>query len=297
MRSSLVSVAASSAWRRVACAQRGLSVTPGRPGPRHRAPPHTAAGMLGPGHRAALRGPGTAARSTWSRPAATRRSWRSCARRPAAPSATASAARCRRHGTRPIWPSCAALQEFQREPRRTSQLLTGRELRELEPALAPGLAGGLHAPGRPSGGQPASSWRRCWTWCVGAGVELVREKVADLDIENGRAAGVTLDNGERFIAGATVLRPAPGRLARPRCTRLPVRPVKGQTLRLRGRTGPLRAASSGAAVRGHPMYLVPRGRRRAGHRRVQRGGRVRPAAARPARCTSCCATPRRSCRS
>src|SRR6185369_17843471 len=87
------------------------------------------------------------------------------------------------------------------------------------------------------------------------GVELVREKAANLDIENGRAVGVTLDNGERFIAGATVLAAGAWSAA---LHPVPVRPVKGQTLRLAVEPGRFARVVRGS-VRGHPIYLVPRG--------------------------------------
>jgi hypothetical protein len=141
-------------------------------------------------------------RSTWSRPAVTRRTWRSCARSPAAPSTTASAARCRRRGTRPIWPSCGRCRSSTGPSTYGRSCSPGRELRELEPALAPGLAGGLHAPD-----DHQVDNRELVAALLDVvhrrGVELVREKVANLDIENGRAVGVTLDNGQRFVAGAT----------------------------------------------------------------------------------------------
>ena len=74
-------------------------------------------------------------------------------------------------------------------------------------------------------------------------------------------------------------RPARGRPGRRAARRLarPVRPVKGQTLRLRLPGAPrLRRVVRGDG-RGSPVYVVPRARRRAGRRRVSRGGRLRPA--------------------
>lgn len=138
-----------------------------------------------------------------------------------------------------------------------ADLLTGRELRALEPALAAGLPGGLHAPGdhqadpRLLRAALAEAGRR-------AGVVLVAGEVADLvrdgDREGGRVTGVVLADGTT-LAGGTVVVAAGAWSSR---WGAPVRPVKGQTLRLRLPGPPVLQRVLRGRVRGNPVYLVPR---------------------------------------
>ena len=136
----------------------------------------------------------------------------------------------------------------------SSRLLTGRELRELEPSLAAGLPGGLLAefdhqvdPRLLHAAQLRAAEQ------LGA---TVHRAAAQLDVRDGRVHGVRLPDGSALAAGAVVL--AAGAWSG-RLHRVAVRPVKGQTLRLRlaGPARPSRVVR--ATVRGAPVYVVPRG--------------------------------------
>ena len=242
-------VGLSVAWR---CAQRGLTVRVVDPAPGTGAS-HTAAGMLAPVTELHYEGRELLALNLES------------ARRYPAYVAELSdesgrAIDYRECGTvQAAWDAAdlaelRALHEFQHTLNVRSRLLTGRELREVEPALAPGLAGGLHAPddhqvdNRDLVAALLEAARR-------RGVDLIRHKVAQLDVDDGRASGVTLDNGERVSAGATVLAAGAWSAA---LHPVPVRPVKGQTLRLATEPGRYSQVMRGS-VRGNPIYLVPRG--------------------------------------
>ncbi|MFE9421852.1 glycine oxidase ThiO [Kitasatospora sp. NPDC006697] len=143
-----------------------------------------------------------------------------------------------------------------------SRWLTGREARKLEPMLAPGVRGGLHV-----ADDHQVDGRRLLTAllaaCERSGVRLHRAAAAELLVEDGRAAGVLTDAGERLAAGRTVLAAGcrshllPGL---PEGVLPPVRPVKGQILRLRmpPAFGPFLSRNLRAVVRGGHLYLVPR---------------------------------------
>ncbi len=133
--------------------------------------------------------------------------------------------------------------------------------RELEPALAPTVRLALEAPEDHSV-DPRLVLAALRRACELSGVQ-VREhaSVARVELEGpgGRVAGVTLADGERVPAGQVVL--AAGAWTAevaglPAHARVPVRPVKGQILRLRDPAGPglLRRV-----VRFEGGYLVPRG--------------------------------------
>ena len=77
--------------------------------------------------------------------------------------------------------------------------------------------------------------------------------------DGARVQGVELEHGERLAAGRVVVAAGPWSgldLGLPPSARVPVRPVKGQTLRLRDPAGP---GLLGRVVRFDGGYLVPRG--------------------------------------
>jgi len=89
---------------------------------------------------------------------------------------------------------------------------------------------------------------------VRAGVE-----VSEVEFDGERARGVRLAAGERVAAAHIVVAAGPwsGALSGiPERARVPVRPVKGQLLRLRDPAGP---GLVERVVRSEEMYLVPRG--------------------------------------
>jgi glycine oxidase len=138
--------------------------------------------------------------------------------------------------------------------------LRASEARELEPALAPTVRLALSAPDDRSV-DPRVVLAALRSACESEGVRL-REHTpvaqVELDGARRRATGVRLDDGERVGAGALVLAAGPwsGELAGlPEGARVPVRPVKGQILRLRDPSGP---GLVRRAVRFEGGYVLPR---------------------------------------
>ena len=162
------------------------------------------------------------------------------------------------------------LHAFQQRLGLESQWLTGRECRRLEPMLAPSVRGGLlvtgdhQVDGRRLGAALLGA-------CAAAGVRIHRSRAARFELTNAqdRVVGALAEDGARLCAGQTVLAAGswsgeiPGL---PPEARLPVRPVKGQILRLRMTTslgaplpgGPFLSRNLRAVVRGVHLYLVPR---------------------------------------
>ncbi|WP_189228229.1 glycine oxidase ThiO [Streptomyces flaveolus] len=143
-----------------------------------------------------------------------------------------------------------------------SEWLSGRECRRLEPMLAPGVRGGLRVDGdhqidprRLAGALVAA--------CERAGVVFHRVWADRLAVAGDRATGVVTADGTVLGAGQVVLAGGSlsGRLAGvPDAVVPPVRPVKGQVLRLTmpRAHAPLLSRTVRAVVRGNPLYLVPR---------------------------------------
>ena len=140
-----------------------------------------------------------------------------------------------------------------------ARLLSGRELRELEPAVAAGLPGGLYAPGDHQvdprllhAALVAAAERR--------GARFVRAPAA-VRIAGSRAVGVTLADGTELPAGHVVLAAGAwsgGVPGVPAGHAAPVRPVKGQTLRLRLPGPPRLTRVLRGTVKGTSIYVVPR---------------------------------------
>ncbi|SHF50573.1 glycine oxidase [Jatrophihabitans endophyticus] len=141
-----------------------------------------------------------------------------------------------------------------------SILIGGRDLRGLEPALAAGLPGGLHAPDdhqvdpRLLRDALARAGRR-------RGVRHVTAEVTRVRTTGDRVEGVDLADGTTLAAPVVVLAAGAwsGTLAGPPPGAVPaVRPVKGQTLRLRLPGTPVLNHVVRGRVKGNPIYLVPR---------------------------------------
>jgi len=128
----------------------------------------------------------------------------------------------------------------------SSEMLTARELRALEPTVAPGLPGGLYA------GDDHSVDPRRLHHALLANTDVVREHVAS--VADGT---VTLAGGDVISAGTVVVAAGArsGHIGGVSIAGL--RPVKGQTLRLRTERQVLDHVLRGS-VRGVPVYLVPR---------------------------------------
>ena len=132
------------------------------------------------------------------------------------------------------------------------------QARRAEPALAPSIRLALDI-----AGDHAIDPRRLVAALAEAveraGGELRRARVRGVSTADGRVTGVELDGGERLAAGAVVVAAgvhAPALEGIPDAARVPIRPVKGQVLRLRDPTGP---GLVDRTIRGEHGYLVPRG--------------------------------------
>ncbi|GIF73821.1 glycine oxidase ThiO [Asanoa siamensis] len=133
--------------------------------------------------------------------------------------------------------------------------LTAGQARRREPALSPRVRGALHAPTDHSI-EPRALHAALLTAAVDAGVEIVRSRIAALAVTDDRATGVVLSSGAVLGGDTVVLALGAWSGALPGTPPLPVRPVKGQILRLRGGDG-LLAGTIRALVRGRHVYLVP----------------------------------------
>ncbi|MFD6880063.1 MULTISPECIES: glycine oxidase ThiO [unclassified Streptomyces] len=154
------------------------------------------------------------------------------------------------------------LHALQRRCGLESEWLTGRECRRLEPMLAPGVRGGLRVDGDHQV-DPRRLASALLTACERSGVTLRRGRAARLVTTGDRAAGAVLDDGTELFADQVVLAAGSlsGRLAGvPPEVAVPVRPVKGQVLRLSvpAAYGPFLSRTVRAVVRGSHVYLVPR---------------------------------------
>ena len=130
------------------------------------------------------------------------------------------------------------------------------QARRAEPALAPSIRLALDAPGDHSI-DPRRLVAALADAVECAGGEVRRARVAAVESEGGRVTGVALEGGESVAAEAVVVAAgvhvgAIDGIPDP----VPVRPVKGQVLRLRDPRGPGLVERT---IRSEQAYLVPRG--------------------------------------
>jgi glycine oxidase len=144
----------------------------------------------------------------------------------------------------------AALVEFQERLHLPVERLSSAACRALEPSLTPRVRGGARAPGDHQV-EPRALSAALLAACNHAGVELDRRAAAGLE----PGPGVRLDDGE-VLAGDTVVVAAGCGSAK--LLPVPVRPVKGQILRLAGDVGALLTRTVRGLWRGKSVYLVPR---------------------------------------
>jgi glycine oxidase len=154
------------------------------------------------------------------------------------------------------------LHALQRRSGLESEWLTGRECRRLEPMLAPGVRGGLRVDGDHQV-DPRRLAAALVTACERAGVVFHRSWAERLSVVRDRAAGAVLTDGTELAANQVVLAAGSlsGRLGGvPQDVLPPVRPVKGQVLRLTVPRpyAPFLSRTVRAVVRGSHVYLVPR---------------------------------------
>jgi glycine oxidase len=141
------------------------------------------------------------------------------------------------------------------------QRLRPSQARELEPALAPTLRLALEVADDHSI-DPRAVLAALRQACVAEGVVLREHapvRSVELDDDGGRVTGVVLEDGERVAAPEVVLAAGPWSGAiggLPDHARVPVRPVKGQILRLRDPEGP---GLVSRVLRFEGGYLLPRG--------------------------------------
>jgi glycine oxidase len=152
-----------------------------------------------------------------------------------------------------------ALQESLGVP---GQRLTARECRRLEPMLDPSVRGGLLVE-EDGSVDPRLLTGALQIAAARAGVRMVAQRVTQLakDPDTERFRGVSLTDGTTITADWTVLAagwesPAIAGLP-PDCVP-PVRPVKGQVIRLRAPDGRFLRRSVRGVVKGSSVYFVPR---------------------------------------
>jgi glycine oxidase len=183
------------------------------------------------------------------------------------------------------------LHRFQRQLGLEAQWLTGRQARGREPAVAPGVRSAVWVPG-----DHQVENRLLLTAllgaCRGAGVELLRNRVLGVECAGGAVTGVALEQGRALPSGNAPSNNAPssnapsnnapsgevpGAVLGSRLVVLaagcwsgdvgglpdgaapPVRPVKGQILRMSAsERAPTLSTVVRAVVRGSSVYLVPR---------------------------------------
>jgi glycine oxidase len=142
------------------------------------------------------------------------------------------------------------------------ELLTGQDCRRLEPSLNPRIAGGVLSVGDHQVDNRALL--AALTQAVARrGVELLRSAVREVRRTPGeRVAGAVLHDGADLAAGSVVVAAGwrsghLGGLGRGDVA--PVRPVKGQILRLSSDPSvPVIGRAIRAVAQGRPVYLVPR---------------------------------------
>ncbi|WP_458243280.1 glycine oxidase ThiO [Streptomyces sp. MAI_2237] len=154
------------------------------------------------------------------------------------------------------------LHALQRQSGLESEWLSGRDCRRLEPMLAPGVRGGLRVDGDHQI-DPRRLAHALVAACERAGVVFHRVWAERFHVARERAAGVATADGTELAAGQVVLAAGSlsGRLPGvPDDVLPPVRPVKGQVLRLTvpQRYAPFLSRTVRALVRGSHVYLVPR---------------------------------------
>ncbi|GAA2406915.1 glycine oxidase ThiO [Actinomadura vinacea] len=151
------------------------------------------------------------------------------------------------------------MRRFQESLGVPAEALSGRECRRLEPMLAPGVRGGLLAP-RDGAIDPRRLAPALLAAAERHGARLVREHAAAVIVADDAARGIRLRDGTEVRADRVLLAAGSwsgGIGGLPPGIVPPIRPVKGQVIRLRTAVPFLRRCTRGV-VKGSPVYLVPR---------------------------------------
>jgi glycine oxidase len=154
------------------------------------------------------------------------------------------------------------LADYQRRLGLDVEELSGRDARKREPLLAAGVSGGVWVPGDDSvdNRQAVAALLRA-TELVG--VRMIRQRVARVLVRGTTAVGVELEDGSAIHASHIVVAAGPWSAQLegvPHELRPPVRPLKGEILRLRVPEAyrPALQHTVRATARGFAVYLVPR---------------------------------------
>ena len=154
------------------------------------------------------------------------------------------------------------LADYQRRLGLEVEELSGRDARRREPLLATGVSGGVWVPNDHSvdNRQAVAALLRAIDL---SGVQLIRQHVARVITSGTTAVGVLLDDGDTVHAGHVIGAAGPWSSQLegvPEELRPPVRPVKGEVLRLRVPEAyrPALRHTVRATARGFSVYLVPR---------------------------------------
>jgi glycine oxidase len=152
------------------------------------------------------------------------------------------------------------LHAFQTSLGLSATMLTSKECRTLESALAPEVRCGLLVASDHSVDNRRLA--AALIQVLDAAELLVRDRVASVTVSDNCVSGVVLDSGDTISATTVVVAAGPWSPmidGVPDLVRPPVRPVKGEILRLQA-SGPvpLPDHSIRGLVNGHEIYLVPR---------------------------------------
>jgi glycine oxidase len=149
------------------------------------------------------------------------------------------------------------LHRFMRGLGLEAEPLRSRQTRQLEPGLAPSTRGGIHVPDDHQVDNRALV-RALERACRLAGVTRIEGRVRSVTREGDRATGVRLADAEDVPAGTVVLAAGAWSAAIGGLPdgAVPVRPVRGQLIHLRGEDVPPLAQR---VIRGLDVYVVPRG--------------------------------------
>ncbi len=146
------------------------------------------------------------------------------------------------------------LHAFQVELGLEAERLTSSAARRREPSLTPRLRGALHVTGDHSV-DPRRLHAALLRAAEACGVRVERARVAAVCHDSTRVTGVRLVDDRELRSDHVVVALGAWSGALPGVPPVPVRPVKGQILRLRGEA--LLEGTVRALVRGRQVYLVP----------------------------------------
>jgi glycine oxidase len=153
------------------------------------------------------------------------------------------------------------LHAFQTQLGLSATMLTSKECRALEPMVSPDVRCALLVSSDHSvdNRKLASA---LLTVLAASGVDVIRQRATSITITDDTATGLTLEGGDTVSASVVILAAGPWTAELPgipAAARTPVRPVKGEILRLRTRGAvPLPGYSIRGLANGRQIYLIAR---------------------------------------